>query len=235
MAVRNVIYALMLTCSVGVAAGEQQHSDGAANDPLEGINRGIFKFNDTLDTYALKPIAQGYRYVAPDVVETGVSNFFGNLSDVGTLLNNMLQGKFADAGTDFARVVFNSTIGLGGIIDVATPMGLEKHDEDFGQTLGAWGVPSGPYVVLPLFGPSNVRDGLSSIVDTAVDPVNSIEGPATKNAFAIARVINNRALLLDKESIVTGDRYSFIRDAYMQSREFSVYDGEPKKFDDSNF
>lgn len=234
MAFRKLVCAVLLATSATVVAAEQQ-DDAATYDPWEGLNRTIFSFNETVDTYALKPLAQGYRFVAPDFVETGVSNFFDNLSTVGTLVNNVLQGKFSDATSDIARLVFNTTIGLAGTIDVATPMGIPRNDEDFGQTLGAWGVPSGPYVVLPLFGPSTVRDGVSLVADSAIDPVMNVDHTATKNALIISRIIDTRAELLDQESIITGDRYSFMRDAYLQRRKFAIDDGDSENFDDSNF
>ena len=146
------------------------YADSSDSDPWEGFNRAMFSFNSGLDTYALKPVTKGYKAVMPDIAEEGVSNFFDNLSDVGTMFNNLFQGKFSNAAQDLARVGFNSTIGLGGFIDVATPMGIEKHNEDFGQTLGYWGVESGPYLVLPFFGPSSVRDGIGRIPDTLIGP-----------------------------------------------------------------
>ncbi|WP_349675807.1 VacJ family lipoprotein, partial [Neptuniibacter sp. UBA847] len=140
---------LFVAGAVSVMLAQPVIAEEVNVDPWEGFNRVMFGFNDRLDTYALKPISQGYKAVMPDMAETGVSNFFDNLSDVGTLLNNLLQGKFHSAGQDFARVTFNSTLGLAGLIDVATPMGIEKHEEDFGQTFGYWGAESGPYLVLP--------------------------------------------------------------------------------------
>lgn len=203
-------------------------------DPWQGFNRAMFSFNDTLDAYALKPVAKGYKAVMPDVAEQGVSNFFDNLSDIGTMINNLLQGKFEAAGQDFARVSFNSTIGLAGFIDVATSMGIEKHDEDFGQTLGYWGVGSGPYLVLPFFGPSTVRDGIGLVPDTLVDPVYHLDDNGARNAVYAVRVISDRAELLKSEELIAGDKYTFIRDAYLQKREFAINDGE-ENYDDKNF
>jgi len=235
MAIKKLTGVLLLTASMGVAAAGSAEEPTDVHDPLEGFNRAMFTFNDTLDTYALKPIAQGYQYVAPDFVETGVSNFFDNIGEVGNFLNNILQGKLADAGVDFSRFMLNTTVGVVGLFDVASELGIEQHDEDFGQTLGAWGVPSGPYVVLPLFGPSSVRDTVGLVADYAVDPVTHIDDQGTKNAFTAVRIIDNRARLLATESLISGDKYTFIRDAYMQSREFAVNDGEVTDFDDSNF
>ncbi|WP_432474313.1 MlaA family lipoprotein [Amphritea sp. HPY] len=206
------------------------------SDPWEGFNRVMFEFNDTLDSYALKPVAKGYKAVTPDIVETGIGNFFGNLSDVGSFLNNLLQLKGEAAVQDMSRVVFNSTIGLAGFIDVATPMGLPEHNEDFGQTLGYWGMQTGPYLVLPLLGPSNVRDGLGLIPDSMVDPVGEVDHIRTRNSLYGVRIIDNRAQLLAAESLLNGDRYTALRDAYLQRREFMVNDGEVSAdFDDDQF
>ena len=223
------IATLLSAVSFSVVAAE---SDGV--DPWEGFNRGVFGFNETLDRYALKPVAQGYKAVTPDLVETGVSNFFGNLADIGSIMNNLLQLKGNAAGQDLGRVIFNTTVGLGGIIDVATPMGLPEHKEDFGQTLGHWGVESGPYLVLPFLGPSNVRDGISKIPDSMVDPVGEVNPIRTRNQLYALRIVDTRAQLLAAEQLLTGDRYTAIRDAYMQRREFLVNDGQAE-FDDDQF
>lgn len=204
-------------------------------DPWEGFNRAMFSFNDTLDTIALKPLTKGYKAIMPDAAEKGVSNFFDNLADVGTMINNLLQGKFENAVNDLARVSFNSTFGLAGVIDVATPMGIEKNNEDFGQTLGHWGVESGPYLVLPFFGPSSVRDGIGKIPDSMVDPVAHLDDTGARNALYLTRVIDTRSRLLDAEKLISGDKYTFIRDAYLQKREFDVLDGNLENYDDSNF
>lgn len=234
MAIRKLTGVLLLTASMGVIAAEPA-DDAVISDPFEGLNRAVFVFNDALDTYALRPIALGYRYITPDFVETGVSNFFDNLADVSNVLNNGLQGKFADAGTDLSRLVFNTTIGLLGLFDVATEMGLAQHDEDFGQTLGVWGVSSGPYLMLPLLGPSTVRDTAGLVVDYTTDPVNWLDDQGDKNAASLVRIVDGRSRLLASESLISGDKYSFIRDAYLQRREFAISDGEITDFDDSNF
>lgn len=201
-------------------------AQAAEDDPWEGVNRAIFRFNDTLDTYTLKPIAQGYQFIAPQFVEDGVHNFFNNIGDVGNLANNVLQLKPADAGVDSARLIFNTTFGLLGFIDVGTRMGLQRNDEDFGQTLGHWGVGSGPYVVLPLFGPSTVRDALARYPDTYTSPYRYIDHVPTRNTALGVNLIDTRASLLSAERMVTGDRYTFIRNAYLQNREFKVKDGQ---------
>jgi phospholipid-binding lipoprotein MlaA len=195
------------------------------NDPWEGFNRGVFNFNESLDRAILKPVAQGYRFIMPDVAEQGVSNFFDNLRDVVTFFNNVLQLKPVEATQDLSRVLINTTIGIGGLFDVASAMNIPKNDEDFGQTLGAWGVESGPYLVLPLFGPSTVRDGVGIIPDMYLDPLNQVESDELRYGLKVLNVVDKRASLLDREGVITGDRYSFIRDAYLQKREFEVNDG----------
>lgn len=223
-----LVSGLMMTSPAALA-------DGHEVDPWEGYNRVMFGFNEGLDKYALKPITLGYKAITPDLVETGVSNFFDNISDVGSLLNNILQTKFEAAGEDLARVSFNSTFGLGGVLDVATPMGIEEHNEDFGQTLGYWGMSSGPYLVLPLFGPSNVRDTGGLIVDTITSPISNIEDDSARYAVTGLQAIDTRSGLLEAEKLITGDRYTFIRDAYLQRREFSINDGQSEDYDDENF
>jgi len=230
MLIKNTLFTLFLVFSLNAAADDRREID-----PWEGFNRAMFSFNDTLDRYALKPAAQGYRTITPNIIETGVSNFFGNLSDVGSTLNNLLQLKGNAAGQGLARVVFNTTVGLGGIIDVATPMGLPQHSEDFGQTLGYWGVETGPYLVLPLLGPSNIRDGIGLIPDSMVDPVGEIDPIRTRNQLYGLRIIDTRASLLAAEQLLNGDRYTAMRDAYLQRREFLVNDGQAAAFDEDQF
>lgn len=205
-------------------------------DPWEGFNRAMFQFNDYLDRYALKPAAQGYRFVMPDLAERGVSNFFDNLQDVRTLANNVMQFKFHDAASDTARITMNTFFGLGGVFDVATPFGLERHDEDFGQTLGYWGVPAGNYLVLPFFGPSTVRDGVGLVPDMYLDPVGDVDHVPTRNTLYGVRLVDTRAELLKAEGLISGDRYLFIRDAYLQRREYLVNDGRiDSEFDADDF
>jgi len=195
-------------------------------DPFEGVNRAIFRFNDTLDTYALKPVAKGYQKIAPQFVEDGVSNFFGNIGDVRSLTHDLLQAKFHAAGVDTGRLLVNTTFGLLGVVDVASRMGLARNDEDFGQTLGVWGVPSGPYVVVPLLGPRTVRDGLAGIPDGYLQPYPYMEHVPTRNVVRGADLIDTRASLLKVERMISGDKYLFIRNAYLQTREFKVRDGQ---------
>jgi len=185
----------------------------ATEDPWESFNRPVFRFNDAVDTYALKPLAQGYRKVTPQFVETGVHNVFRNMWEVGNLANNLLQGKIHDAGVDTSRLLFNTTLGGLGFFDVATRMGLQRSDEDFGQTLGAWGVQSGPYLVLPLLGPSSLRDAPAKIPDSYLTPYPHIDHVPTRNVLRGVNVVDTRASLLDAERMVSGDKYIFIRNA----------------------
>ncbi|WP_415888590.1 VacJ family lipoprotein [Neptuniibacter sp. SY11_33] len=226
---------LLAAGAVSLALTQPVMAEEVNVDPWEGFNRAMFSFNDGLDTYALKPVTKGYKAVMPDVAETGVNNFFENLADVGTFFNSLLQGKFDNATQDFARVAFNSTFGLAGLIDVATPMGIEKHDEDFGQTLGYWGVNSGPYLVVPFFGPMTVRDGVGKFPDALVDPVYHLDDTGARNALYVTRVIDTRAQLLESEKLISGDKYIFIRDAYLQKRAFDIADGDTENYDDNNF
>lgn len=195
-------------------------------DPLEGVNRAIFSFNEALDKYFLKPVAKGYQAITPDPVEEGVHNVFGNLGEVRNLVNNLLQGKVRDAGVDGSRLLFNSTFGVAGIFDVATPMGLPRNDEDFGQTLGSWGVGSGAYLVLPALGPSSLRDGPARIPDGYLGPYAHMDHVPSRNLLRGVDVIDTRASFLAAERMLSGDKYVFLRNAYLQTREFKVRDGE---------
>ena len=201
-------------------------AQAAEEDPWESVNRVTFRFNDIIDTYAFKPIAQGYQFIAPQFVEDGVHNFFNNIGDVGNFANNVLQAKPAAAGVDTARLIFNTTFGLLGFIDVGTKMGLQRSDEDFGQTLGYWGVSSGPYVVLPLMGPSTVRDAIAKYPDTYTSPYRYIDHVPTRNTALGVNLIDTRASLLSAERLINGDKYIFIRNAFLQNREFRVKDGQ---------
>ena len=218
--------AQLILLSVTLASAPAFAESDQQSDPWEGFNRAMFNFNDALDRAIVKPVAQGYRYVMPDIAERGVHNFFENLGDVVTMVNNLLQLKPVEAVQDLSRVVINTTIGIGGLIDVASAMDIPKHDEDFGQTLGAWGLDSGPYLVLPLLGPSSLRDGVGRIPDSMIDPINQVTDDEVRTALWVGKVIDKRADLLKREGVITGDRYIFIRDAYLQKREFDVNDGQ---------
>ncbi|WP_137820205.1 VacJ family lipoprotein [Pseudomonas sp. 2FG] len=198
----------------------------AEEDPWEGFNRAVFSFNDTLDIYALKPLAQGYQAVTPQFLEDGIHNVFNNLGEVGNLANDLLQGKVHDAGVDTSRLIFNTTFGLLGFFDVANKMGLQRNDEDFGQTFGAWGLGSGPYLVLPLLGPSTVRDASGKIPDSFLEPYPYIDDVPARNLTRAVDVVDTRASLLSAEKLISGDKYLFIRNAFLQNREFKVKDGQ---------
>lgn len=195
-------------------------------DPWESYNRSMFAFNDVTDRYVLKPIAKGYVYVTPNLFRKGVNNIFSNLGEISTVLNDLLQGKPKQALNDSGRFLINSTIGLVGLFDVASRMGLKPSDgEDFGQTLAVWGVNSGPFVVLPFLGPSTVRDAGALPVDWYSHPEAYIDNQRIENTLLGLYVVNLRANLLDLEKHLTGDRYTFVRDAYLQRRIFLINDG----------
>lgn len=211
-------------------------TSGNPKDPIEGFNRAMFDINDALDKGFVKPVAQAYDTVLPPQLRTGISNFFGNIDDVFIAVNNLLQGKVTSAASDVGRVFLNTTIGVAGIFDVATEFGLEKHDEDFGQTFGRWGVSDGPYLVLPLLGPSTVRDSFGQALDINFDPAANIDKVPTRNSTVALRGINDRARLLPTDKIVEEaalDRYAYIREAYLQRRRSKVYDGEPPRDNDN--
>ena len=210
----------------GVAMMPFAASAATEDDPWEGFNRVVFKFNDTLDTYALKPIAQGYQFITPQFLEDGIHNMYRNVGDVRNLANNVLQVKPHAAGVDTARLLMKTIVGVGGFFDVGTKMGLQRNDEDFGQTLGYWGLSSGPYLVLPLLGPSTVRDALGIYPDSYAEPYRYMHDVSARNTVAGMKIIDARANLLSAEKLITGDKYIFIRNAYLQSREFKVKDGQ---------
>lgn len=201
-------------------------------DPLEGYNRAVFQFNDAVDRVALKPAATAYQRVLPGFVQTGVNNFFGNLNDVWSGANNLMQGKGAAGMSDLTRFTLNSTLGLAGLLDIASEAGLQKHNEDFGQTLGYWGMPSGPYFVLPLLGPSTIRDSAALPLDMAADPWTYVDPTSHRNWGTALRIVDKRAELLEASDLVEGaalDRYVFIRDGYLQRRQSQVFDGETSR------
>lgn len=224
---------LAAVCSVvglGLLGGCASTHD--PRDPFEPLNRGIYQFNDGVDHLLLKPAAEIYQGVLPAPVRTGVSNVFSNLNDVIVALNNLLQGKLNAALSDASRVLVNTTVGLLGIFDVATAAGLEKHDEDFGQTLGWWGIGDGPYLVLPLLGPSNARDTVGRVADYKADPVTYIDPTSDRNAVQGLRLVSRRAELLSASRILAVaalDEYEFVRDGYLQRRRNLIYDGNPPR------
>ncbi|WP_175703323.1 MlaA family lipoprotein [Burkholderia ambifaria] len=198
------------------------------NDPLEPMNRAMYKFNDTVDTNIAVPIAKGYQKITPTPMRTAISNFFSNLGDLGNMANNLLQLRITDATQDLMRVAMNSVFGVAGLIDIATPAGLPKHHQDFGLTMARWGMPSGPYLVLPVFGPSTIRDGVGRAVDVRFNLLNYIE-PAARNPMYIAQFISARSDLLGATDLLKQaalDPYSFVRDAYLQQRKSLTYRGQ---------
>jgi phospholipid-binding lipoprotein MlaA len=198
-------------------------------DPLEGLNRTIFTVNDKLDQYALKPVAKGYVWATPQPVRDSVTNFFSNIGDVYIAANNLLQLKITDGVEDIMRIVINTTFGVGGLFDVATLAKLPKHDNDLGLTLGHYGVPAGPYLVLPLFGPSTVRDAVGSIGNYYVNPLSYIHPDGLSWALYGLNVVNTRANLLSASDVLEGaalDKYSFVRNAYLQRRQYLLSDGK---------
>lgn len=203
-------------------------------DPYEGFNRAMFSVNEAIDV-VVKPVAQGYDAVAPLPMKAGIGNFFGNIADVWIAINNFLQGKGGDGLSDIGRVLINSTIGIGGLFDVASEVGLEKHAEDFGQTLGKWGVSDGPYLYWPIIGPRTTRDTFGWALDSYVDPVMRVDDVAVRNSLAGVRFIDIRASLLPSDKIVEEaafDKYNYIRDAYLQNRRSAIFDGAPPAIED---
>lgn len=215
---------LSLTLSACTTTGSRSSE---ARDPFEPINRVAHNFNEDLDRALLRPIARGYARVMPEPVQIGVSNVFFNAKYPVTMVNNALQGKFVPAFSDLGRITLNTTLGIGGLFDPATAIGLERYDEDFGQTLGAWGVPSGIYVVVPFLGPYTLRDGIGSIVDDFAEPRSYLEDDSTRYGLWAGDKFDRRVRLLDADAVLdrTGDSYAFIRSAYLQRREFLVKDG----------
>ena len=223
---------IVLLGLVGTMVGCASIPAGVApspHDPWEPFNRSVFEFNEGLDAYLLKPVVAGYRFVLPEFVRDGIYNFFSNYSDIYTALQNLLQGKPDYAFSDLMRVVVNTTFGLGGLIDMATPGGLPKHKEDWGQTFGVWGIPSGPYVVLPFFGPSNVRDTFGTAADLESDYLfRLLPDVALRNSLTGLRVVNARNTYYEAGDLLDGaaiDKYSFVRDAYIQRRQYQINEG----------
>ncbi len=210
-------------------------AEGNPRDPYEGFNRSMFAVNEVIDTYAAKPIAQAYDKTAPLPVKMSTGNFFGNFGDLWIGSNNALQGKFGDAGVDIGRLLINSTIGIFGLFDVASEMGLEKHEEDFGQTLAVWGVDAGGYLFWPIIGPRTLRDTAGWVVDSYGDPVWYVGQVASRNSLLALRFVDIRASLLPADKVVEEaalDKYAYIRDAYLQRRRNQIFDGRPPRLDD---
>jgi len=226
---RRVLVVVAMLALAGCA------TSGNPRDPLEPINRAVFSFNDGFDNIIAKPLAEGYRNVVPSFARTGATNFFANLEDLWIAINDLIQGKPRAALDDWTRFFLNTTLGVFGLFDIASDLGLEKRNEDFGQTLGRWGVGSGPYLVLPFLGSSTLRDALSrGFVDSKADFVIQHRDVPERNSLFVLRTINLRANLLEASRIVEEaalDKYTFTRDAYLQHRQNLVYDGNPPKDD----
>lgn len=231
-----------LVCAVALLGGCATLNDirggpGAKLDPWEKWNRKVFAFNEGLDEYVLKPVATAYSNVVPAPVRRGVDNFFGNVADAWSAVNNFLQGKGTAGVYDIVRVGTNTVFGLGGVLDIATEMGVEKTREDFGQTLGAWGVGTGAYIVWPLFGPSSLRDSVALPLDMAASPATLFNDGASRYSLSVLQVVNTRANLLGATRVLDDialDKYNFVRDAYLQRRGSLVFDGyEPTPEDPS--
>jgi phospholipid-binding lipoprotein MlaA len=206
------------------------------NDPLEPMNRVVHSFNEKADEYVMEPVAKGYQAITPDSVDNGITNFFRNLDDVVVFVNDILQLKFKQAGSDGGRFLVNTTVGVLGFMDVATDMGMPKHNEDFGQTLGAYGVGTGPYIVLPFLGPSNLRDTVGVYADTFVDPIFGFKGSDALWAVMGVKYTDLRADLITTKNVLDEaslDQYEFLRSGFFQRREYLVYDGNPPE--DENF
>jgi phospholipid-binding lipoprotein MlaA len=237
----------MRRCSLALAAASLLALGGCAagplaRDPFEPVNRHVMRFNEGVDSVAFKPLATVYKEKVPPLIRTGVSNFFGNISDAWSFVNSLLQGKLQNAEENLARVHINTMFGLGGIFDVASEFNIERHREDFGQTLGRWGVPAGPYIVLPLLGPSTLRDTVALPVDRKADPLHDIDPWTSQTSLYLLRAVDIRSNLLRASSVLDEaalDKYSFIRDAYLQKRRADIFendasdnDGQEPKADD---
>ncbi|WP_327037037.1 MlaA family lipoprotein [Methyloterricola oryzae] len=224
--------ALSLTMGLAGCASNATHDP---RDPWEGWNRNVQSFNDSLDDYFMKPIAKGYQVITPSFVDRGITNFFNNVDDIGVIANDLLQLKFAQTGKDTGRFLINTTAGLVGFVDVASAVDLHKNNEDLDQTLGAWGIPSGPYLVLPLVGPSTPRGAVGLAGDTMSNPINWVNPAAYAFGSGTLKTIDTRADLLSATKIAdeaSVDRYEFIRNAYFQDRNYKIHDGNPPAEDD---
>ncbi|MEA3642449.1 MAG: VacJ family lipoprotein [Lamprobacter sp.] len=224
----RLLFLVLLTASLTGGCSSIPKEQRDPRDPWQTYNRAMFQFNTDFDNAFLKPVAQGYQAITPEPVNQGITNFFNNVADVTSAVNNALQFKLSRAGTDVSRVVVNSTVGLAGFIDVASNLGIPSYKEDFGQTLGYWGFGDGPYFVMPILGPSSVRDTIGFAGDVLVDPFFSLEADEIYWGFVVLRAIDVRAGLLDASKLMDEaalDRYVFVRDAYLQRRRNLVHDG----------
>ena len=238
---RKALQALIMTLMMMFLVGCASIPEGqprSKKDPWELVNRNVFSFNETLDKYVVKPITHVYEFILPEVIRDRISNVFSNVGDVYTAINQLLQGKPKAAFDDLTRVLVNTTIGLGGLFDVASDAGLEKHNEDFGQTFGVWGIGDGPYMMLPLLGPSNVRDTVGWAFDINTDIlINYIDNIPVRNSITGVRIVDQRSKYLNSTNLLGDaafDKYTLIRDAYIQRRRNRIYDGNPPLIDEDD-
>lgn len=232
MPTRPLVLGLALALVAGCASQGASGLD-EVNDPFEPVNRAIFRFNDVADKYVLRPVAVGYQWLLPPVIRTGVNNFFDNISYPVDAINALLQGKVEQFASDSARILLNTTVGIAGILDPATSAGLAKNNEDFGQTLEVWGIPAGPYIVVPFFGPRTISSGIGDLVDIQYNPQFNVGRSGIRTKVNIVWYIHRRSTLLavDQEIERAFDRYAFLRDSYLQNREYLLYDGNPPEKD----
>jgi len=228
---------LLLVALAASGCASAPAGDPVEHDPWESMNRGLYGFNDGLDKISFKPLARGYVKIFPSPVRRSVTNFSRNLSTPGSVINNFLQGKPGHGFGELGRFIMNTTVGIGGLFDVATLSGLEARPEDFGQTAAVWGVPSGPYLMLPVFGPRTVRDALTLPLDIAADPLRYYGDDTIRISLWLLRAVDLRARLLPLEGLVadSADPYVTTRESYLQNREFEIYDGDPPIDDDEFF
>lgn len=236
---RNIVLPYVLSaalafiggCTSNTTAPDEEQAEEVASsvDPWEPMNRRIYRFNTTVDSYTLKPLAQGYEQVVPGLVRTGLRNFWANLKGPLHIVNNFLQGQAGDGASESGRFLVNSALGIGGLFDVATPIGFGRHEEDFGQTLAVWGVPDGPFVMVPFWGPQTLRDAAALPLDFLADPLFHYKHDAERYALFGVRLLDIRARLLPLEDLLEDsfDQYVSIREAYLQNRRFEVHDGNP--------
>ncbi len=227
----KAISTIIMITAVALAGCASSRPSNPA-DPFEPVNRSIYKFNDTVDKAVIKPVARGYKAAIPSVGRTMISNFFSNLDDIDVTANDLLQFKLVQGFSDGTRFVVNSTLGVFGLIDVASAGGLKKHDQDFGQTMGKWGIGNGPYLVLPILGPSTLRDSIGLYGDGYASPMYQMSNMRARNQAYMLRGINRRSELLDQEKILDEamiDPYEFMRDTYLLHRKSQIYDGNPPR------
>lgn len=231
----RTLFALCSVLALGACASQPaDDAAGSAADPWEPVNRPIYAFNDGLDKVLLRPIAKGYEFILPQFVRTGIGNFSTNLRTPLVGVNNLLQGKGSAAASDLGRFVINSTAGVLGLFDVATPAGFDVHNEDFGQTLAVWGVPAGPYLTLPFLGPSTLRDAAATPLNIAADPLLYYKESSVRDKIYFVRLIDLRQRLFAAEALIkeSPDRYVTLRESYLQRRQYLIYDGDPPIDDD---